>query len=137
VAVVAVIAIQHSSNSVLLAMLQGHNTLTQALLGDIEVGDNSSLPLQNALTINNWIEKLLQRKTPDECLAWVEGMLEMLDRHVYLTVTLTTDPDMALHLFVNFNSPVNRMALEDIELIKVIFVHQVAGEQREVQVGGQ
>jgi hypothetical protein len=120
----------------LLAMLQGRNTLTQALLSDIEVGDAGSLPMQNALFINAWIKLQLQEITPDKWLAWVEDMLETLDNHVYLTATLTTDRDMALRLFVNFNSPDSRMALEDIEVIKVVFVHQVGGRVREGQVGG-
>jgi hypothetical protein len=135
-AVVAAMAIRHCSNAVLLAMLQGHNTLTQVLLGTIEVGDTASLPLQNALAINSWIELQLQDRTREERLDWVESMLETLDRHVYLTATLTTDRDMALRLFVNFNSPDSRMALDEIEVIKVVFVHQVGGGGAGAQVGG-
>ena len=135
--VVAAMAIRRGSTSLLLAMLQGHHTLTQALSGAIEVGNHWSLPLRNALTINEWIGEKTQGLTPEECLAWVKGMLETLDQHVYLTTTLTTDRDMALRLFVNFNSASNKVALEDIDVIKVAFVHQVDRREREAQVGGQ
>ena len=117
--------------------VQGHNTLNKALSGAIEVGNHWSLPLRNALIINEWIGEKMQGRTPEECLAWVEGMLETLDQHVYLTTTLTTDRDMALRLFVNFNSASNKVALEDIDVIKVALVHQVDRREREAQVGGQ
>ena len=91
---------------------------------------NQTREHSNAICINRWFDEMLasQELTNDNDRArWLLEFLETMDERVHWTTTLTTNRQLALDTFLNYNRETMRVPLTSADIIKVIFVGNIGG----------
>ncbi|KAA6429721.1 MAG: hypothetical protein FRX49_00155 [Trebouxia sp. A1-2] len=88
---------------------------------------------KNAEFILEWLQKTAERAADKKSTAPghdVGGFLEYLDKSVYLTLTVTANPQLAFQSFANINYSGHPLGNEDI--LKAILVQRIPGKDEKV-----